>query len=114
MPLQERHPKVDAFIERSTRWKKEFSVLRSVLLGCGLTEELKWGAPCYALDGTNVVLMHGFKEYCALMFFKGALLSAPSGILIQPTANTQATRQMRFTGVAEVASRKALSSCTSS
>lgn len=96
------NPQVDAFLRRQSRWKAEFEKLREVLLDCGLTEELKWGQPCYTLEGRNVVLMHGFKEYCALLFHKGALLKDPAGVLVQQTKNVQAARQIRFTSVREV------------
>ncbi len=94
--------KVDARIRGDKKWKAEFTKLRAIILGCGLTEELKWGQPCYSLDGKNVVLMHGFKEYCAVLFMKGALLKDPKGVLIQQTANVQAARQIRFTSVKDV------------
>jgi uncharacterized protein YdeI (YjbR/CyaY-like superfamily) len=93
------NPKVDEFLGREKKWKEEFKKLRQIVLDCQLTEELKWGQPCYTLDGKNVVLMHGFKEYCALLFMKGALLKDPKGILIQQTENVQAARQIRFTDV---------------
>ena len=96
------NPKVDAFLKREDRWQAEFKKLREILLGSGLTEELKWGQPCYALDGKNVALIHGFKEYCAILFHKGALLEDPKGVLIQQTKNVQAARQIRFTSVQEV------------
>ena len=96
------NPKVDAFLEREDKWREEFEKLRAILLGCGLTEDLKWGQPCYALGGKNVALIHGFKEYCAILFHKGALLEDPKGILIQQTKNVQAARQIRFTSVQEV------------
>ena len=88
-------------------WQKEFNTLRAIALDCELTEELKWGQPCYALQEKNIVLIHGFKEYCALLFFKGALLKDPKGILIQQTENVQASRQMRFTKLQEIVSMKA-------
>ncbi|SKA44206.1 Uncharacterized conserved protein YdeI, YjbR/CyaY-like superfamily, DUF1801 family [Chitinophaga eiseniae] len=94
--------KVDAFMERSETWREEFEKLRDILLDCQLTEELKWGVPCYTYNGTNVVLMHGFKEYCALLFFKGALMADPEGILVIQSENVQATRQIRFTNVKEI------------
>lgn len=97
------NPKVDAFLKRQDKWRAPFEKLRAILLESGLTEELKWGQPCYALDGKNVVLMHGFKEYCALLFHKGALLKDPKGILVQQTKNVQAARQIRFTSAQEVA-----------
>ena len=95
-------PKVDAFLERQDKWRPEFEKLREILLGSGLREDLKWGQPCYALDGKNVALIHGFKEYCAILFHKGALLRDPKGVLIQQTKNVQAARQIRFTSVEEV------------
>lgn len=97
-----KHPRVDAFLKASKQWREEFEELRSVALECPLTEELKWRHPCYTLGSANIVLIHGFKEYCALLFFKGALLKDPKGILIQQTKNTQAARQLRFTSVAEI------------
>lgn len=96
------NPKVDAYLERAKTWQKELQKLRSIVLKSGLIEELKWGQPCYTLQNKNVVLMHTFKEYCALLFFKGALLTDPKKILIQQTENVQAARQLRFTGVQEI------------
>ena len=96
-------PKVDAFLKRQDKWRPEFEKLREILLDSGLTEELKWGQPSYALDGKNVALIHGFKEYCAILFNKGVLLKDPKGVLIQQTKNVQAARQIRFTSVREVA-----------
>lgn len=96
------NPKVDAFLDRSEKWQEEFEKLRMIVLDCGLTEELKWGVPCYAYQGGNIVLIHGFKEYCALLFFKGALLPDPNGILVQQTENVQAARQIRFTSLREI------------
>jgi uncharacterized protein YdeI (YjbR/CyaY-like superfamily) len=98
-----KNPKVDAFLGRAEKWREEFEKLRKIVLDCGLTEDLKWGVPCYSFEKTNVVLMHGFKEYCALLFFKGALLKDESGILVQQTENVQSARQIRFTSVAEIA-----------
>ena len=95
--------KVDAFLRRAEKWRPEFKKLRTIALACGLAEELKWGQPCYTSQGKNIVLMHGFKEYCALLFFKGSLLKDPEGILIQQTENVQAGRQIRFTSVREIA-----------
>jgi len=97
------NPKVDEFLSKAKKWREEFEKLRSILLGCGLTEEVKWGVPCYTFQKSNIVLMHGFKEYCALLFFKGALLSDAKGILIRQTENVQAARQIRFTTVREIA-----------
>ena len=96
------NPKVDAFLKRQDKWRAEFVKLRKILLASGLTEELKWGQPCYALDGKNVALIHGFKEYCAILFPKGALLKDPKGVLIQQTKNVQAARQIRFASVQQV------------
>ncbi len=95
--------KVDAFLKRQKRWRAELEKLRGILVGTGLTEELKWGHPCYTQDGKNVALIHGFKEYCAILFHKGALLKDPEGVLVQQTKNVQAARQIRFTSVQEVA-----------
>src|ERR1700728_3668321 len=102
MTKSKKNPKVDAALNEDKEWQKEFAKLRAIVLDCGLTEELKWGKPCYSLDGRNVVLIHGFKEYCALLFMKGALLKDPKGILIQQTENVQAARQIRFTHVREI------------
>jgi uncharacterized protein YdeI (YjbR/CyaY-like superfamily) len=96
------NPKVDAFLKRQDKWRPEFEKLREILLACGLDEDLKWGQPCYALDGKNVALIHGFKEYCAILFNKGVLLKDTKGVLIQQTKNVQAARQIRFTSVADV------------
>ena len=96
------NPKVDWFFDKATKWQKEYEKLRKIILDCGLIEELKWGQPCYTFQNTNIVLMHGFKEYCALLFFKGALLNDPNGILIQQTENVQVARQIRFINVREI------------
>ncbi len=96
------NPKVDWFFSKDTKWKKEFEKLRIIILDCGLIEELKWGCPCYTFENANIVLIHGFKEYCALLFFKGALLNDPESILIQQTKNVQAARQIRFTNIREI------------
>ncbi|MES1249787.1 MAG: YdeI family protein [Chitinophaga rupis] len=96
------NPKVDFFFNKTSNWQKEFEKLRTIVLDCGLTEELKWGCPCYVFQKSNIVLIHGFKEYCALLFFKGALLNDPGGILIQQTENVQVARQIRFTNVKEI------------
>jgi uncharacterized protein YdeI (YjbR/CyaY-like superfamily) len=98
-----KNPKVDAFISRAEKWQEEFSKLRAIVLDCQLTEELKWGVPCYTFNHNNVVLIHGFKEYCAILFVKGALLQDPNGILIQQTENVQSARQARFTNTQEIA-----------
>ncbi len=102
------NPKVDAFLGRAKKWQDEFEKLRTIVLECGLQEELKWGQPCYSYEGTNVVLMHGFNEYCALLFFKGALLKDPNGILVQQTENVQAARQIRFTDTKQIVKMKAI------
>jgi len=94
--------KVDFFFNKASQWKEEFEQLRMIILDCGLAEELKWGQPCYTFQGKNIILIHGFKEYCAVLFFKGALLNDPENILIQQTVNVQAGRQVRFTGVKEI------------
>lgn len=96
------NPKVDQFLSKAEKWKEEFTKLRSILLECPLTEELKWGVPCYTYQNSNVVLIHGFKEYCAVLFIKGALLKDPLGLLITQTQNVQAGRQIRFTSVQEI------------
>jgi uncharacterized protein YdeI (YjbR/CyaY-like superfamily) len=94
--------KVDAFISNAKNWQKEFRELRKIVLDCGLDEEFKWGKPCYTHQGVNIVLIHGFKEYCALLFNKGALLKDPKSILVQQTENVQAARQLRFSSVQEI------------
>lgn len=99
-----KNPRVDVYLSKAEAWQKEFVKLRKIVLACGLTEELKWGQPCYTLDGTNIVLIHGFKEYCALLFMKGALLKDSKGLLIQQTKNVQAARQLRFTSLREITS----------
>ena len=96
------NPKVDAYVERLKNWVDEVRGLRAICLDSGLGEDLKWGVPCYTLEGRNVVLIHSFKEYCALLFFKGALLKDAKGILIQQTDNVQAARQVRFKNVEEI------------
>ncbi len=97
-----RNPKVDFYFNEAKKWKVEIEKLRSIVLDCQLTEELKWGVPCYIYKENNIVLIHTFKEYCALLFFKGALLHDANGILIQQTKNVQAARQIRFTNVKEI------------
>jgi len=101
------NPKVNWFFDKDTQWQKEFRKLRTIILDCNLTEELKWGQPCYTFEKSNIVLMHGFKEYCALLFFKGALLKDKKSILIQQTENVQSARQIRFTHVREIDKLKA-------
>jgi uncharacterized protein YdeI (YjbR/CyaY-like superfamily) len=97
------NPKVDFYFDKTSKWQKEYEQLRTIILDCQLTEELKWGCPCYTFQKSNIVLIHGFKEYCALLFFKGALLNDAKGILIQQTKNVQSARQIRFTGVKDIA-----------
>ena len=104
--MNETNPKVDWFFDKATTWQKEYEKLRTIILACGLTEELKWGCPCYQFEGRNIVLIHGFKEYCAVLFFKGALLADADGILIQQTPNVQSARQVRFTTAQEVVKRE--------
>ncbi len=96
------NPKVNFFFDKAKQWKEEYALLRSLILKWGLTEELKWGTPCYTYKGNNIVLIHGFKEYCALLFFKGALLKDTENILIQQTENVQAQRQARFTNLQQI------------
>lgn len=96
------NPKVDVYLSKAKKWKEEFEKLRMIILDCQLTEEFKWGVPCYTFQKRNIVLIHGFKDYCALLFFKGALLNDPRNILITQTENTQAGRQIRFTNVREI------------
>ena len=102
------NPRVDSFFTKAKQWKKEFEQLRAIVLGCGLTEEMKWMHPCYTFQKSNIVLIHGFKEYCALLFIKGALLKDAGGILTQQTENVQAARQVRFTSVREIVKLKPL------
>ncbi|HTM64985.1 MAG TPA: YdeI family protein [Flavipsychrobacter sp.] len=96
------NPKVDWFFDEDNAWQKEYQQLRKIVLDCGLIEELKWGCPCYTLDNRNIVLIHGFKEYCAFLFFKGALLADTNNILIQQTENVQSARQIRFTDLKQI------------
>ena len=102
------NPKVDFFFNKDGKWHKEYKNLRATVLDCGLTEELKWGVPCYTFRKSNIVLIHGFKEYCALLFHKGALLNDADGILVQQTQNVQAARQIRFTSVREIVEMEAI------
>ena len=102
------NPKVDFYFSKAKKWQEELEQLRMIVLDCGLTEELKWGVPCYMFEKRNIVLIHGFKEYCALLFFKGALLNDAKGILIQQTENVQAARQIRFTNIREIVKLKPL------
>lgn len=96
------NPKVDFYFNKAKKWQEELERLRTIVLDCGLTEELKWGVPCYTFHNSNIVLIHVFKEYCAVLFFKGALLKDTHGILIQQTENVQAARQIRFTNTMEI------------
>src|SRR5258706_522964 len=100
------NPKVDWYFIKNKRWQAEIETLRAIVLDCGLNEELKWGCPCYTLKGSNIVLIHVFKEYCAFLFFKGALLKDANGILVQQTEHVQAARQIRFTSIQEIVKRK--------
>jgi len=100
--MNKMNPKVDAYLGKAKKWRDEFKKLRLIILDFQLTEELKWGVPCYTFQKKNVVLIHGFKEYCALLFFKGALLKDSKSILIRQTENVQAARQIRFTNVQEI------------
>jgi len=102
MTLSSMNPKVEFFFSKAEKWQEEFEKLRMIVLDCDLSEELKWGCPCYTFQKGNIVLIHGFKEYCALLFFKGALLQDANGILIQQTENVQAGRQIRFTNINEI------------
>lgn len=104
--MNKMNPKVDVILSRTKRWHDEFEKLRKIILECDLIEDVKWGSPCYTFQDKNVVLMHGFKEYCALLFFKGALLRDPESILIRQTATVQAARQIRFTSVREIVKLK--------
>ena len=96
------NPKVDFYFSKARKWREELEQLRMIVLDCGLIEELKWGVPCYTYQKKNIVLIHVFKEYCALLFHKGALLKDPKGILVQQTENVQAARQIRFTSASEI------------
>ncbi len=96
------NPKVDFYFNKAKKWQKEMEMLRTIVLDCHLAEELKWGCPCYTFQKSNIVLIHAFKDYCAFLFFKGALIKDAKGILIQQTENVQAARQARFTSVKEI------------
>jgi uncharacterized protein YdeI (YjbR/CyaY-like superfamily) len=108
MAAAARNPKVDALIAHSNSWAEEFRALREIALACDLDETIKWGQACYASEGKNVVLIHGFKDYCALLFFKGALMKDPERLLIQQTENVQSGRQIRFTSSKEIAKKRAI------
>ncbi|MED3953290.1 YdeI family protein [Priestia aryabhattai] len=102
------NPKVDEFLTKAKKWKEEYETLRKIVLDCELTEDFKWMNPCYTFEKKNIVLIHGFKEYCALLFPKGSLLQDSHGILIQQTENVQGARQIRFTNVQEIAEKEAI------
>ena len=102
------NPKVDEFLINAKKWQDELKQLRILILSCQLTEELKWGVPCYTYQNSNVVLIHGFKEYCAMLFIKGALLKDKNGILVQQTENVQAGRQIRFTKIKDIIENEAI------
>jgi uncharacterized protein YdeI (YjbR/CyaY-like superfamily) len=102
MTKSKTNPKVNWFFDKDTQWKEEYAKLRDIILDCGLTEELKWGVPCYTSEDKNIVLIHGFKEYCAILFPKGALMKDPKHILIQQTENVQSARQVRFSNITEI------------
>jgi len=102
------NPKVDFYFANSQKWQQELEQLRTIALDCQLTEELKWGSPCYTFQGNNIVLIHEFKEYCAFLFFKGVLLNDSDGILIQQSKNVQSARQIRFTNVEEIVEQQTI------
>ncbi len=102
------NPKVDGFLSKAKKWKEEYETLRKIVLDCELTEDYKWMNPCYTFEKKNIVLIHGFKEYCALLFPKGSLLQDSHGILIQQTENVQGARQIRFTNVQEIVEKEAI------
>jgi uncharacterized protein YdeI (YjbR/CyaY-like superfamily) len=102
------NPQLDHFFQNATQWKREMEELREIALDCNLMEEEKWGVPCYTFSKGNILIIHGFKEYCALNFFKGALLQDTDGILVQQTENSQASRQIRFTNLKEISEKAAI------
>lgn len=104
--MAQTNPKADWYFTKQVKWQEEITQLRTIVLSCGLNEDLKWGCPCYTSEDRNIVLINVFKDYCALLFFKGALLSDPKGLLVQQTANVQAARQLRFTNPAEVKKKR--------
>ncbi len=106
--MDKKNLSVNLFLRKTTRWRKEFEELRKIILETQLTEEFKWMHPCYTYQGNNIVLIHGFKEYCALLFFKGVLMKDPRGILIRQTENVQAGRQIRFTTITEITKMKSI------
>ena len=108
MKKNDTNPKIDAYVNEATTWREALKKLRAIILDCKLEEELKWGVPCYTFNDANIVLIHTFKEYCAILFFKGALLKDEEGILVQQTKNVQAGRQIRFTNASQVDEMKAV------
>ena len=106
--MNSKNPRVDFYFDKSEMWQEEYRKLRMIALDCGLSEELKWGCPCYTFQKNNIVLIHGFKGYCAFLFFKGVLLNDAQGILIQQTANVQAGRQIRFTSIKEIVEQESI------
>ncbi|MGZ3883530.1 MAG: DUF1801 domain-containing protein, partial [Bacteroidia bacterium] len=106
MTKSETNPKTEFYFDKAGKWQEEITKMRAIVLDCGLTEELKWGVPCYTYEDSNIVLIHVFKDYCAFLFFKGALLKDTEGILVQQTENVQAARQVRFTNVKEITKLK--------
>src|SRR5450631_2450502 len=100
--MNKMNPKVDFYFSKAKKWQQEIRKLRMIVLDCQLAEELKWGCPCYTFQENNIVLIHVFKDYCALLFFKGVLLNDTDSILIQQTENVQAARQIRFTNLQEI------------
>jgi len=106
--MKNMNPKIEAYLRETEKWRKELTLLRTILLGCPLTEEVKWGKPCYTFQGSNVVVLIGFKNYCSLLFCKGSLLKDPKGILVKAGENTQAARQMRFTALREIVAMKSI------
>jgi uncharacterized protein YdeI (YjbR/CyaY-like superfamily) len=106
--MSTKNPKVEWFFKKDTKWQREYEKLREIALDCGLTEELKWGCPCYTIDGNNVFLIHGFRDYCAYLFHKGALLKDSKKLLIQQTKNVQSARQIRFTHVDQITDMEAV------
>ncbi len=108
MPKTKTNTEVDAFIKGAKQWQAEFDKLRKIILSSGLTENLRWGKPCYTFQNSNIVLIHGFKEYCALLFIKGALLKDPLRVLVQQTENVQAGRQIRFTSLREIVEKETI------
>jgi uncharacterized protein YdeI (YjbR/CyaY-like superfamily) len=108
MTKNEMNPKVDDYLSKAKYWREEMEKLRAIMLDCGLTEELKWGKPCYAYQGSNVGVIQGFKEYCAILFFKGVLLKDPNGILVKTGENTRVGRQIRVNSIREIAQMKTI------